>query len=42
MQNEGIEVVEDTDYLMDNPGDHVWRRNEKLLGGLQICKEKMM
>ena len=24
MQNEGIEVVEDTDYLMDNPGDHVW------------------
>ena len=24
MNNEGIEVVEDTDHLMNNPGDHVW------------------
>ena len=24
MQNEGIEVVEDSDFLMDNPGDHIW------------------
>ena len=24
MQNEVIEVVEDTDLLMDDPGDHVW------------------
>ena len=24
MNNEGIEVVEDTDYLMDNPGNDVW------------------
>ena len=24
MQNEGIEVVEDTDFLMDNPSDYVW------------------
>ena len=27
MQNEGIKVVEDTDFLMDNPGDHVWNVN---------------
>ena len=24
MQNEGIEVVEDSDFLMDNPGYHIW------------------
>ena len=25
MNNESIEVVEDTDYLIDNPGDQVWK-----------------
>ena len=24
MQNEGIEVVEHTDYLINNPGNQVW------------------
>ena len=36
MQNEGIEVVEDTDYLIDNPGNQVWNvdpSNESSTGG---------
>ena len=30
MYNECVEIVEDTDYLLDNPGEQVWNVGTKV------------